>query len=225
MPPAHIPRCSVSDIFSEMIDRLNPPFGVDFLYIKVSFLPSALIPQGLKKRLQQGAAFRFQKPCLYLGAVVEGQSEEIDDGGTATGLGIGSTIDHPGDPGVDDSAGAHGTGLQGHIEGALPQPPAAQRAAGLADGLDFRVRQGGFSHLRRRLRPRPTTRSPRVMTQPTGTSPSAPASSANESARRIMASSNEIPPILSTMILERGGRVKQKMPRRNSGAETEVGFR
>ena len=203
-----------------MIDSLNPPFGVDFLYIKGSSL-SALFPQGLKKRLQQGAAFRFQKPRLHLGAVVEGQREEIDDRGAAAGLGIGSTIDHPGDPGVDDSAGAHGTGLQGHIECALPQPPAAQRAAGLADGLDFRMRQGGFSHLPR-FRPRPTTRSPRVMTQPTGTSPSAPASSANESARRIMASSNEIPPILSTMILERGGRVKQKMPRRNSGAETEV---
>ena len=38
LPPAHIPRCSVSDIFSEMIDSLNPPFGVDFLYIKGSFL-------------------------------------------------------------------------------------------------------------------------------------------------------------------------------------------
>ena len=38
---------------------------------------------------------------------------------------IGGTVNHPGNPGVDNGTGAHGTGLQSYIEGAFPQPPAA----------------------------------------------------------------------------------------------------
>ena len=85
---------------------------------------------------------------------------------------------------VQNRACAHGARLERHVQRTLPQPPAAERPAGLADGLQLCVFP--FS---RRLRPRPTMRSSSVITHPTGTSPSAAASRASRSASRIIASS------------------------------------
>ena len=56
-------------------------------------------------------------------------------------------VDHPGNPGVYDGSGAHWAWLQRHIQGTLPQPPAAKTAAGIVDGLNFRVGKGVFCPL------------------------------------------------------------------------------
>ena len=71
--------------------------------------------------------------------------KQITDRTAGTGLGIGRAVHHPGNPGVDDGTGAHGTGLQGYIQVAFPQPPAAKISAGFADGFQFRVAQGRLS--------------------------------------------------------------------------------
>ena len=102
---------------------------------------------------------------------------------------------------VQNRAGAHGARLERHVQRTLPQPPAAERPAGLADGLQLCVGQRRFSPFSRRLRPRPTMRSSSVITHPTGTSPSAAASRASRSASRIIASSKSVHTSTARVIL------------------------
>ena len=54
---------------------------------------------------------------------------------------------HPGDTGVENSSGAHGAGLQCHIELTLVQPPGAQGSVGLGDGLHLRMGGSGLQLL------------------------------------------------------------------------------
>ena len=74
--------------------------------------------------------------------VVVGHVKQIAHRTAGTGLQITGAVDHPGNPGIDDGSGAHGAGLQRHIQRTLPQPPAAQGGAGLVDGLQLRMAQG-----------------------------------------------------------------------------------
>ena len=61
---------------------------------------------------------------FHLGMVVEGHIEQAAYTAAGAALFVPGAVDHPGDPGIDDGAGAHGAGFQGHIQGAFPQPPA-----------------------------------------------------------------------------------------------------
>lgn len=111
---------------------------------------------------------------------------------------------------VQNRACAHGARLERHVQRTLPQPPAAERPAGLADGLQLCVGQRRFP-FSRRLRPRPTMRSSSVITHPTGTSPSAAASRASRSASRIIASSKSVhtPPRQESFYHTRKWKIRQ----------------
>ena len=67
--------------------------------------------------------------------------EQVQDRARAPRLGVPGSEDHPRDPRLHNSAGAHGTGLQRHIEGAVLQPPVPCLSAGLPDRRDLRMGQ------------------------------------------------------------------------------------
>lgn len=70
-------------------------------------------------------------------------AQQIPDRTGRPGLLIEGPIDDPGDPGSDDGSGAHRTGLKGHHEGRVLEPPTAERLGGgpqrdelgMADGI------------------------------------------------------------------------------------------
>ncbi len=99
-----------------------------------------------KFRQQRAACFR-QDSRLHLRVVIEPHVKKGADRPDGTAFPVGGSVDHPGNPGVDDGTGAHGARLQRYIQGALPQPPAPKGFAGLGDGLDLRVSQGVFCPL------------------------------------------------------------------------------
>ena len=76
---------------------------------KVRFFLFSFVSQTLEKNLQQFQTFLFQHPGFYFGLVVEGHSEQIGHRAAGTEADIFAAVDHPGNPGVDDGAGAHGT--------------------------------------------------------------------------------------------------------------------
>ncbi len=57
-------------------------------------------------------------------------------------LGIGRAIIEAAQAGERDRGGAHGTGLQGHVDYAIGQPGGAPSGAGLPDRFHFRMRRG-----------------------------------------------------------------------------------
>mgnify|MGYP007111681380 CR=1 FL=1 len=67
--------------------------------------------------------------------VVKLHIKQVADRAAGAVFAVRSAENDPGDPGVQNGAGAHGAGLQGHIQGAIPQSPAAQVAASLVNGL------------------------------------------------------------------------------------------
>ena len=81
------------------------------------------------------------------GTEAEGKAEEVGNGAAAAVFLVARADDHAGDPGVEDGAGAHGTGLERDVERRLPKPPAAERAAGLVAGLKLGVAKGVFLRL------------------------------------------------------------------------------
>ena len=57
-------------------------------------------------------------------------AKDVEHGPRSPRLFVPCPEHHAWNPGQDDGAGAHGTGLQGHHEGAVRQPPAVASAAG-----------------------------------------------------------------------------------------------
>ena len=82
---------------------------------------------------------------LHLGAVVEGHGKQVGHRAAGAEADVFCAVDHPWDSGIDNSACAHGAGLQSHIQGTLPQPPATQSPAGFVDGFDLCMGKGVFA--------------------------------------------------------------------------------
>ena len=104
-----------------------------------------LHPEVLEKFRHQGGGFGLPDALFHRGMVIKAHVEQTANRANRAEFAVGRAVNHPGNPGVDDGAGAHGAGLQGHIQGAFPQPPATQAGAGFGNGFDFRVGQGGFA--------------------------------------------------------------------------------
>ena len=68
--------------------------------------------------------------------------EQVQHAAAGTHLPIPCAVIDPWNAGVEDGPGAHGTGLQRHIEGAVVQPPGAKDLVGLPDGIHLGVRGG-----------------------------------------------------------------------------------
>ena len=77
--------------------------------------------------------------------VIIGHGEEIHQRSAGAGLLIRRTVDHTRNARVDDRPGAHRARLKRNIERAAPEPPAAQRRAGLGNGLQLGVRERRFA--------------------------------------------------------------------------------
>lgn len=76
-------------------------------------------------------------------AVVEAWvGAELIEGACAAHFGVWGAVDQALDAGVDQGAGAHGTGLKGDGQGAVLEAPGAQFACGFAEGEDFGVGGG-----------------------------------------------------------------------------------
>ena len=68
--------------------------------------------------------------------------KEIDNAAAGTGILLPDAEDDPGNAGVDDGAGTHGTGLQCDIEAAAVQTPVPACRTGFADGLQLGMGRG-----------------------------------------------------------------------------------
>lgn len=91
------------------------------------------------------AALLFQDSSGYFYLMVEGGVfQDVEYGSGAAGLGVHAANDNLGDAGLDDGAGAHLTGFQGYVEGAVLQAPVADFFAGFVDSGNFGVGQGVF---------------------------------------------------------------------------------
>ena len=77
-------------------------------------------PQITEKFLHQGGAFFLPDAGLYCRMVVKGHGKQAANRVARAEFAVGRAVDHPGNPGIDDGTGAHGTGLQRHIQGTLP---------------------------------------------------------------------------------------------------------
>ena len=68
--------------------------------------------------------------------------EQVQHAAAGAHLSVPGAVIHPGDPGIENGPGAHGAWLQGHIQGAIVQPPGTQGFICLADGLHLRMGAG-----------------------------------------------------------------------------------
>ncbi len=97
----------------------------------------------LKKGAENGAAFLFHEPGVEPGLMVEAfVFEEVHQGAAATGFGVGRAVVDLVDAGEDDSAGAHGAGLERDVEARAFEPPASEVGGGLGDGQDLGMGRG-----------------------------------------------------------------------------------
>ena len=116
----------------------------------------------------------------------------LHDAADGSGLGIARTEDQASDARMDDGSGAHRAGLQRDVELAAAEPVVAQRARGLAQGLDLGVRAWDRCAETTWFQPRPTMCPSQTTTAPTGTSPATSASRASRSASSIQRSSGTL---------------------------------
>ena len=105
--------------------------------------PSAR-PQRSEKFPQEGGTFLSQHAGRNRRMMVIRQGKEVDERPARSCLRIRRSIDHARNPGINGRSRAHGARLQRDIQHTLPQPPAAQRAAGILDGFQLRVCERGF---------------------------------------------------------------------------------
>jgi hypothetical protein len=90
-------------------------------------------------RENSSAAIR-QDAANYGTAMVEAWvHRDGKKGMTGPRLGIRATVDHQGQPGLNDGPGTHWAGLQGHVENAIFQPPRTPGPGGLGNGEHLRV--------------------------------------------------------------------------------------
>ncbi len=71
-----------------------------------------------------------------------GITADREEGVDGAGLGIGAAVDDTGHARVDEGAGAHGAGLQRHVDGRAFEAPVAERGGGAAEGVDLGVGGG-----------------------------------------------------------------------------------
>ena len=100
-----------------------------------------------KKFAELFSAVFLKKAAMNKGLMVVRQGGKIRDGAEGSGLFIIGAEYHPGYSRVYNSAGAHGTGLKGHVHIALPQPPASQSTAGVVYCLKLGVKESVFAQL------------------------------------------------------------------------------
>ena len=68
--------------------------------------------------------------------------EDGEDGTAGSGFGIGGGVDEATDASVQDGSGAHGTGFEAGVEGAVFEAVVAEMEAGFAEGYDLGVGGG-----------------------------------------------------------------------------------
>ena len=87
-----------------------------------------------KKAVQKGLTFCRQNAALVVGTVFVRQVKQAGDAADGTLPRVAGAIEHTADATLQNGAGAHGAGFQGHIQVAPVQTPAAQCAAGVFNG-------------------------------------------------------------------------------------------
>ena len=91
------------------------------------------------------AAFRFEYAAGHMNLMVElGHFQQVEDGTSATRLGVHTSHNDFRNACLDDRAGTHLAWFQGNIERAVLQTPVAYFFAGFIDRRYFRVCQGIF---------------------------------------------------------------------------------
>ena len=97
----------------------------------------------LKKILQQGSALICQQAALHCRLVVQARlRKQVDHRASGAGFGVGRAEHDTVKPRVQNSAAAHGAGLQRHEQRAAVQPVVAQRLAGRAQSGDLGMGRG-----------------------------------------------------------------------------------
>jgi hypothetical protein len=86
---------------------------------------------------QKGLGLLLQNAAGEGGTVVVGIGGEVDEAAEGAGPAVVGAEDHPVETGVDDGAGTHGAGLQGHVEGTAGEAPAAEALAGFPDAEEL----------------------------------------------------------------------------------------
>jgi hypothetical protein len=110
-------------------------------------LPLGSIAAGGEEGTEQSGAVAGEDAAVDLDAVGEaGVADEVEQGGDGAGPRVVGGEDEPGDPGLDEGAGAHGARLQGDDQGAAVQAPGPEGGGGDAQGLQLGV-GGGIAPL------------------------------------------------------------------------------
>ena len=109
-----------------------------------SRLPSPGTTALLEKAAQQIAAFLAQNIPLTLEAMIEAlvRGQQVKDAAAGTALGIAGAVNDAGDAGMDEGTGAHGTGLEGDVEGGGGEAIVAGALTGGAQGANLGVGAG-----------------------------------------------------------------------------------
>ena len=93
---------------------------------------------GEKKVAEHGAALFGEEAGGYFDFVIQlGMVHDGEDAAAGSGLGVGGGVDEATDAGVEDGSGAHGTGFEGDVEGAVVEAVVAEVKASLAEGYDL----------------------------------------------------------------------------------------
>ena len=101
---------------------------------------AAQFPEKIFEKIPAG--FR-QNAAFDLNAmVVTRRSPKIDDAATGAAFWLDGTVDHARNAGIEARPQAHGARFQGHIQGAVFQPPGTQGLTGGGDGHHFGMGRG-----------------------------------------------------------------------------------
>ena len=92
-------------------------------------------PLGLKELRQHGPTWLGQNPRYHLALVIEaGVVEQLKQRGHRPRFGVGRTIDHDGDAGLQNRPGTHGARFERHVQPALLETLIANRLGRLGYG-------------------------------------------------------------------------------------------
>jgi len=90
-----------------------------------------------KKLRQHRGTLCRQDPTVQPGPETEGFFKQVHDAAAGSHIGVGRTVDHLADPGIENSAGTHGARLQRHVQGTVAEPPASQFFAAFLNFVSF----------------------------------------------------------------------------------------
>src|SRR4051812_14101656 len=97
--------------------------------------PSAASPARCEEVGEQPRAAGGEHAAGHLRAVVEARlGQHVEDAAGGAGLGVGAAVDDTRHAREDDRARAHRAGLERDVQGAVENPPGAERAGRLAQG-------------------------------------------------------------------------------------------